>query len=110
MGFDAMRTMVNSEENMSSKLPFVCAALLSASGVAAQAVINLPSTTVTRKDAARQEVRDAISVGTTRKTSETSTDRTDPPSKAHDRGAVDIRSNDISYKDRHSEGKNISSQ
>ena len=70
--------------------------------------VELDGMTITKKDARRQDVKDAISVGAPRKPKITSEDRINPPSKAHDRGAVDIRSKDVSAEQRHKEAKDIS--
>lgn len=75
-----------------------------------QTGVVLPATTVTKKDAYRQDVRDSVSAGSNRSPVVTSEDRTSPKSAAHDRGAIDIRSKDINSAARHQEATNISKQ
>lgn len=73
-----------------------------------QTSVTLPPTTVTKKDAYRQDVKDAIQSGSSRSPKITSEDRTSPKSAAHDRGAVDFRSKDVSSTQRHTEAANVS--
>jgi hypothetical protein len=63
--------------------------------------------TITKPEARRQVIEDKVAE-VPRQPVVTSRDRTTPPSPAHDRGALDYRSNDISQQARHQEAQELS--